>query len=934
MLACSVLAILGAFIFRIHLTGQGIFIGDSDRLNTFLNLCKFNVENLKGGRLPAWNELMFMGFGMYGLPTFPCPNAFVEALFPVQALYRIAGYLSFGLFVLAGWSAYAFIKHVCRHAFSAFVGSALCMFSAFSVLKISQDDSTFLVLIYMPWMLVILRRLNRANMPGSFLGLTLLTVFMLYFSFLQMLAYALILIGAYAAYRGYRVRDWRLPVVLGAAIFVATVIAVPRLYTIVQDLPLADRTAPGHDIRDFKGLYAFQGIRSREFFRWFNDGIFGRFPGEAWALGNNINLHEGLNLYTSTSATLLILFGLVGFRGGWLRLWRLKEGDAPFHLLFLIVVFAVVLTKPGLHLFYLLFLKIDFTHARFVLAGLVPVCTLAALLVRELARAALPHLPMRTRSAVLLAAAVLGIGVYWATGALAAQVREPNKILLNEPLLRLARSSLRLLVNDHAKIFTPSVPRDLVVAHPEPTIVMLSWRDGAGESSYHVEMKHADRFGEIGSTGQNANRYQINDVSPDASYSFRLRACWLENCSSFSPEVTIGPFLPGAKPPRLHARADFTMSWMSKRELLRVVWTAVAFALLLTTFFATKRIPVVRWLLAHCIGWIMVWEASAYADFQINGSQTRIREIPFYENNFLVAQREDFRPPTEQAVMAIRERVETERFRSVVVCDPKKFPAFCGPHLSQFWRVRLVEGYPVGVPKGLAALPWPEGVRSLRALSFPSVERLPWPLLSLLNVKYAIDVNLAFYLNDATTSQHPGPAQNVPIRSNPLPVVPRHFLVESVRPVQSIEEAGDLLKALFSPEPRAHDVVKQSLVEGFPFSTRFSASGSLDVTYEGDVITIRVEPSSEARFLVLNELYHPRWKAFADRSELKIFRTNLVMRGVVIPAGTSRLELRFIPFIHTGVALFILVCGIALLAGGWGLFRLKAGSLNLPARES
>jgi hypothetical protein len=55
-----------------------------------------------------------------------------------------------------------------------------------------------------------------------------------------------------------------------------------------------------------------------------------------------------------------------------------------------------------------------------------------------------------------------------------------------------------------------------------------------------------------------------------------------------------------------------------------------------------------------------------------------------------------------------------------------------------------------------------------------------------------------------------------------------------------------------------------------------------------------VDPSPNARFLVLNEMYHPRWRAFAGGRELEIEPTNLAMRGMLVPPGVTDVQLRFI----------------------------------------
>lgn len=56
------------FLFQDILFKNMIFIGDSDRLNNFLNIRKFQIDYmLLNLSPPSWNENMFMGLSLTGL---------------------------------------------------------------------------------------------------------------------------------------------------------------------------------------------------------------------------------------------------------------------------------------------------------------------------------------------------------------------------------------------------------------------------------------------------------------------------------------------------------------------------------------------------------------------------------------------------------------------------------------------------------------------------------------------------------------------------------------------------------------------------------------------------------------------------------------------------------------------------------------------------
>ncbi|PKN80870.1 MAG: hypothetical protein CVU48_00510 [Candidatus Cloacimonetes bacterium HGW-Cloacimonetes-1] len=80
-------------------------------------------------------------------------------------------------------------------------------------------------------------------------------------------------------------------------------------------------------------------------------------------------------------------------------------------------------------------------------------------------------------------------------------------------------------------------------------------------------------------------------------------------------------------------------------------------------------------------------------------------------------------------------------------------------------------------------------------------------------------------------------------------------------------------------------------------------------------------------FLVLSEIYYPAgWKAYLDGKEIPIYATNYILRGMVIPAGTHKLELNFAPesyqkgIQYSGIGLLVTLLA---LAGGFFLQRRK-----------
>src|SRR6202011_3667822 len=135
----------------------------------------------------------------------------------------------------------------------------------------------------------------------SFLVLSVLIFLLLHFMFLQKASYAMILAGCYLLYRRWTDRDWRIAVGFGAASFVGLIGALPRLYGIAVAIKEYSRAVAGMHFDKFADVYRFQAIFPSQMLRWFDSGIFGRFPSDAVStLGNSLNLTEGFLLYTSS----------------------------------------------------------------------------------------------------------------------------------------------------------------------------------------------------------------------------------------------------------------------------------------------------------------------------------------------------------------------------------------------------------------------------------------------------------------------------------------------------------------------------------------------------------------------------------------------------------------------------------------------------------
>jgi hypothetical protein len=800
--AVALLAGLSVLLFRDSLF-NGLYIGNPDRLNSNLKILKYYVDGLAQGHLDAWSPFEMLGYDTFALPyTFPSLFMLIAYLAGASRLDIVAGYEVIALLALAGAAAYAFLRVEIRMVFPALIGAVLYEFSALTILKVSQNDLSFAVFILIPVIMLAVRRISPANLVGSFVGISTLIVLLLHFTFLQKASYALILAGCYAVYRSASKRDWNIVVVFGAGCVVGLIGAFPRLYGIAVAIAEYSRSVAGRDFSRFDEVYKFQAVFPSQMLRWFDAGIFGLFPSDAALnLGNFLNLTEGFLLYTSSLVPFLIIFGLFRYGRRPFELLYGRRNDAAFFFWFMCFTFSVIALPWMLELVWLLYLRMDFTHARILIVGLLPLSLIVGLLLADM------------------------------------------------------------------------LPRDRVggrqnVVHWLVAILLATALVGAIEAIAGA------------ATG-----------------------------SIFAPYFYSGLHLPNAALVRIGLSAlsvALVLLAISERSSRRL------FGATLVAFFVR---PGVRRILCLTIGLAIGLHTFVGADFQVNGPQTRASP-PFLSGDMHYSTKNDFRPPGPEAVAALNRRLDNDNYRSALLCDPNIAGGFCAGHIPEFWRLRVVDGYyGLGVPMRLASLPWKTGL-SLRTISFSSPSELDWPILSLLNVKYVAQVSADLYRNNSAENGafwRPADPNEVKILPNPLPVTPRYFFARHVVPVTGVSEAATML---FPKDGLPGDVTETSFVEGGLGKADYADGLVIAFTGTGDRTRISVSPSESERFLVANELAFPGWSAAVDGKSTPVYATNAVMRGVVVPAGTTTIEFFYTPVVRRevslafyGTALFLLVAG-------------------------
>jgi hypothetical protein len=289
-------------LFRVPVLGNGTWIGNPDRLNNQLKLLLFYVRGIASGNLAAWNEHEMLGFDSFVMPgIFPGPTTWLSAALEGSTFLHSEGWVNVVLLVLAGVAALAFLRRIGSGWFEAVVGAACYQLCGVTILRVSQYDISAAILIVIPLALILVREARRERAAVVFLGLVVLVVSMLLFMTLQSVAYVVMLIGAYAVWRGLCAKSV-IPLVLTAAsTAVAVAIASPRLLGNALAIRQYSRATRGVDLRDFDRVYELQNIRSYEILRWLDGTIFGISPSDGVRIHNGINLAEGFLLATSAA---------------------------------------------------------------------------------------------------------------------------------------------------------------------------------------------------------------------------------------------------------------------------------------------------------------------------------------------------------------------------------------------------------------------------------------------------------------------------------------------------------------------------------------------------------------------------------------------------------------------------------------------------------
>jgi hypothetical protein len=147
---------------------------------------------------------------------------------------------------------------------------------------------------------------------------------------------------------------------------------------------------------------------------------------------------------------------------------------------------------------------------------------------------------------------------------------------------------------------------------------------------------------------------------------------------------------------------------------------------------------------------------------------------------------------------------------------------------------------------------------------------------------------------------------------------PRAWLVGEAEAVDG-EEA---LRRIRGESEHEFDPRRTALLEVAPHELPVLAGGELSagstarvVEYQANGLVVETN-ASRASVLVVSEMVYPGWEASVDGQAARIHATNYLLRGVAVPAGAHRVEMRYrAPAARAGAVIsacaLLLLCGLA-----------------------
>src|ERR1700687_1030827 len=660
--------------------GKTNFIGESDRLNAYLNMRLGTYDAVTElGHAASWSFKMFGGFPTGSLPwmnTNSDPIAYLLNGCVRENLFPILGYLPAGFSLMACAAAFLYIREVTRSLFAATVAAVAFGLSAYSILRVAQGESLHLTTVLIPIGMLAIRWSAFNRIVPAICVLAFCMSALAAWGFLQEVSYAFLFFGAYALYNSFAYSPPRnstlAPIaVLALASTIALLWSASRMIDVGMEFHQSLRNVSS-TINNYNGF--------SEILRFIHEGAFGRTFGESLQAHNSVNTHEGLILASSTLMTIFVLL-------------------------------RVAISRP-INNFYASAMLVSLVLAAIAMQFFVPFARKVGALFQVSSIWSQIHAAFAYGfSHIISAPSLLTIFFFsvilWSNrrnksdGTTSQAVKIINRTRFDDFAFHLYSLTilLGLIVLEEGARLVHAVFLGADFSHARLSVLVVLPLCTLF-AIYLVEL-----FGDkIGDGQQNSRRNWF----PNESLLYAA-------LGGFVAWLIHGPIVDHLFPVHI-----FSLWIWDGRHLVPAVAIKVALTLVLLIFLffnlRSKEIPSQKLkMLAIIVGSFVLIESVMYSHLKVSAAQTQSFPIPFRDFNFMTVNPAVLRPPNRAALSEFAEKFEVEKYRLMSIGSSKIYTDARSSHISHLWGFRTIGGYG-GIPNRLAMLPWPDGGRGLRTI--------------------------------------------------------------------------------------------------------------------------------------------------------------------------------------------------------------------------
>jgi putative flippase GtrA len=374
--SCLLLIAAVAFTFQQTLFFGYRFVGNSDRLNQYLSFISFHTHNLERGQFSAWSDNMFDGFDILSLPmSFFTPLYAIPALLHTDDVIAVFGVITPAMLAITLIVAYFVAYSLTHDRLASVAGACTYGFATYGLLKLAQNDTTYLSILTLPIFFYLVHTTTRHNWLQRYVLLTILVTVEFYFAFLQEFSYNVIFLFVYGT--ALLLRKNVYPIAsFAAAMLSGAILSAPRLLVQVGTVAGSGRT---------RGVPIVQGedaVGLRTLMRFFSRDIFGHSWRQQLQFPLQINLDEGDLVHSSVFGALLLLLIILSF--SWIFTFRTnstrsRSYNAVVLIAYILFAFAVMHNTDAYLLIVRLYQNVSFLHGRVGVSALFPIALVTAM---------------------------------------------------------------------------------------------------------------------------------------------------------------------------------------------------------------------------------------------------------------------------------------------------------------------------------------------------------------------------------------------------------------------------------------------------------------------------------------------------------------------------------------------------------------------------